>query len=48
MSDTELCQLVDIPDNNAKGMVAKVEGKKRRAQNEPGNNQRKISAVDAD
>jgi len=29
MSDTELCQLVDIPDNNAKGMVAKVEGKKR-------------------
>ncbi|MEK9678782.1 MAG: Rieske (2Fe-2S) protein [Rhodospirillaceae bacterium] len=29
MSATEICRLDDIPDNNAKGMVAEVEGKKR-------------------
>ena len=29
MGNTELCQLLEIADNNAKGMVAVVDGKKR-------------------
>ena len=29
MSHTEICKLVDVPDNDAKGMVAVVEGKQR-------------------
>lgn len=29
MSETELCQLSEIKDNDAKGMVAVVEGKQR-------------------
>ena len=29
MPEKKLCQLIDIPDNNAKGMVAVVHGKQR-------------------
>jgi nitrite reductase/ring-hydroxylating ferredoxin subunit len=29
MSHTEICKLSDVPDNDAKGMVAAVEGKQR-------------------
>ena len=29
MSNTEICKIEDLPDNDAKGMVAVVEGKQR-------------------
>jgi nitrite reductase/ring-hydroxylating ferredoxin subunit len=29
MSNTEICKLDDVPDNDAKGMVATVDGKQR-------------------
>ena len=29
MSNTEICKIEDVPDNDAKGMVAVVEGKQR-------------------
>tara|TARA_B100000315_G_scaffold223256_1_gene227889 strand:- start:13163 stop:13498 length:336 start_codon:yes stop_codon:yes gene_type:complete len=29
MSSTEICKLDDVPDNDAKGMVAEVDGKQR-------------------